>query len=131
MLRQFGQSDREIIENGNQEASIPQRWGTKLYVGHRFRLEQRWVEDQDQRNRFRYFFSANYPLNKADLSKGSVYLSFYNELFLNLEKDIGRGKSVDTFDRNRTYLALGYSVSNNIRLQFRAGRPPEVFLVKK
>jgi hypothetical protein len=116
---EFGSSSSTSHEHRiYQEASIPQRWGTKLYVGHRFRLEQRWVEDQDQRNRFRYFLSANYPLNKADLSKGSVYLSFYNELFLNLEKDIGRSRSVDTFDRNRTYLALGYSVSNNIRLQF-------------
>ena len=41
-----------------------------------------------------------------------------NELFVNLERDIGNGREVDYFDRNRTYVALGYSLSDNIRLQF-------------
>lgn len=115
----FGSSSSTSNEHRvYQEALIPHRLGEKLFIGHRFRLEQRWVEDQDQRNRFRYFLSANYPLNKSDLGKGSVYLSFYNEIFINLENDIGDGRSVDAFDRNRTYLALGYSVSDQIRLQF-------------
>jgi hypothetical protein len=115
----FGSSSRTSSEHRiYQEASIPQRWGEKLFIGHRFRLEQRWVEDQNYRNRFRYFLSVNYPLNQIDLSKGSIYLSFYNEIFINLENDIGEGRSVDAFDRNRTYLALGYSVSDQIRLQF-------------
>ncbi len=115
----FGPSDNTSAENRlYQEASIPQRFGEKLFVSHRLRLEQRWVENQDYRNRFRYFLNVNYPLNKADLGKGSVYLSFYNEVFINLEQDIGNNRSVDEFDRNRAYLALGYSVSDRARLQF-------------
>ena len=50
--------------------------------------------------------------------QGAVYLSLYNELFVNLEQDIGDGRKVDYFDRNRTYVALGYSLTDNIRLQF-------------
>jgi len=42
----------------------------------------------------------------------------YNELFLNLENDIGNNRSVDTFDRNRAYAALGYSLKDNMRFQF-------------
>jgi hypothetical protein len=115
----FGSSSSTSNEHRvYQEASIPHRWGEKLFIGHRFRLEQRWVEDQDYRNRFRYFLSVNYPLNKSDLGKGSAYLSFYNEIFINLENDIGDGRTVDDFDRNRTYFALGYSLTDQLRFQF-------------
>jgi len=37
---------------------------------------------------------------------------------VNLERDIGRGLQVDYFDHDRLYLAAGYSVRDNIRLQF-------------
>lgn len=115
----FGSSSNKTEESRiYQEALIPQQWGDKLFISHRLRLEQRWVDDQDFRNRFRYFIGANYPLNGSDLNQGSIYLSFYNELFLNLEKDIGNNRQVDDFDRNRTYLALGYSLSDRARVQF-------------
>ena len=57
------------------------------------------------------------PLNGEDLKKGAVYLSLYNEVFINGQRDIGDGRSVDTFDRNRIYGALGYSLSDTLRLQ--------------
>jgi len=101
-----------------QEALIPQRIGSRLYLTHRLRLEQRDVDDQDFRNRFRYFLALNYPLNQDTLGKGAIYLSFYNELFLNLERDIGNNREVDYFDRNRVYAALGYSLTDSVRLQF-------------
>jgi len=37
---------------------------------------------------------------------------------VNLNKDIGNGRSVDAFDRNRFYLAYGYSIRDNLRVQF-------------
>jgi hypothetical protein len=37
---------------------------------------------------------------------------------VNLERGIGNGRQVDYFDRNRAYAALGYSLENNMRLQF-------------
>lgn len=115
----FGSSSNTTEENRTyQEAAIPARYGEKLFVSHRLRLEQRWVENQDYRNRFRYFLNLNYPLNKSDLGKGSVYVSFYNEIFINLESDIGNNRTVDAFDRNRAYLALGYSLTDKVRLQF-------------
>lgn len=101
-----------------QEALAPQRLGSKWLLTHRVRLEQRWVDDQDFRTRLRYFLGLNYPLNRDDLSAGAVYLSLYNELFVNLERDIGDGRRVDYFDRNRAYAALGYSLDDNSRLQF-------------
>lgn len=100
-----------------QEALVPQRIG-RAHLSHRLRLEQRDVDGQSMRNRFRYFLGLNYPLNRESLSEGAIYLSVYNELFVNLEKDIGGGRRVDRYDRNRAYAAVGYALSDSIRLQF-------------
>ncbi|MEE4278848.1 MAG: DUF2490 domain-containing protein [Halieaceae bacterium] len=115
----FGDSDSTSSENRiYQEALGSQVLADRWFLTHRFRLEQRWVDGQDFRNRVRYFLAANYPLNQPTLAEGAWYLSFYNELFVNLEQDIGDGRSVDYFDRNRTYAAVGHSLSNRLRLQF-------------
>lgn len=115
----FGRSDAKSRESRlYQEATIPQRLGSRLFLSHRFRLEQRKVDGQDYRNRFRYFVALNYPFNKDNLGKGAVYLSLYNEIFVNLEQNIGNNRSVGNFDRNRAYVALGYSLSDDVRLQF-------------
>jgi hypothetical protein len=100
-----------------QEALIPGRVGRKVFLTHRFRLEQRWLDGQDFRTRARYFFGLNVPFNQDTLGKGAVYLSFYNELFANLETEIGDGRRVDNFDRNRAYLAIGRSLRDDLRLQ--------------
>jgi hypothetical protein len=115
----FGLSDAKNREGRlYQEATIPQRLGSRVFLTHRFRLEQREVDGQDRRNRFRYFVAMNYPFNQDNLGKGAVYLSLYNEVFVNLEQNIGNNRSVDNFDRNRAYVALGYSLSDDVRLQF-------------
>ena len=100
-----------------QEALLPHKIGSRVYLRHRFRYEQRWVEDQDFRTRFRYALFMDIPLNQEDTSEGAWYLAFYNELFINGEKNIGDGREVETFDRNRTYAALGYSLSDTLKLQ--------------
>lgn len=114
----FGPSSADSEETRlYQEAFIPQTVNQRLFFSHRWRLEQRWVEGQDQRNRLRYFLGLNIPLNQDTLAQGAWYLSFYNELFVNLERDIGNNRNVDYFDRNRFYAALGYSLSARTRLQ--------------
>lgn len=100
-----------------QEALIAGRIGRKVFLTHRFRFEQRWLDGQDLRTRLRYFFALNVPFNQDTLAKGATYLSFYNELFANLERDIGDGQRVASFDRNRTYLAVGRSLRDDLRLQ--------------
>jgi hypothetical protein len=115
----FGPSGAKAREHRvYQEALLPQTLGRKIFLTHRFRFEQRWVDGLDFRTRARYFFGLNYPFNQDALGKGAIYLSFYNEVFVNLERDIGNDLRVDYFDRNRFYLAGGYSATDNIRLQF-------------
>lgn len=114
----FGSSSSTSHESRvYQEALIHQSFGQRLKIRHRFRLEQRWVEGQDQRNRFRYAIFADIPLNNPQITSGTWYLGFYNEIFVNLEHDIGNGRNVETFDRNRLYAALGYSVADNLKIQ--------------
>lgn len=100
-----------------QEALIPQKLGDRFLLTHRFRSEQRWVQDQDFRTRFRYNIFVNVLLNKTKLEKNAVYLALYNEIFINGQTDIGDGKPVQYFDRNRTYLGLGYSITDKLRVQ--------------
>ncbi|MEM6545349.1 MAG: DUF2490 domain-containing protein [Pseudomonadota bacterium] len=115
----FGDSSRTTGEDRiYQEALLPQKLGSRIYLRHRFRYEQRWVENQDFRTRFRYALFANIPLNQETLGRGAWYLSLYNEIFLNGERDIGDGREVEIYDRNRLYGAIGHSLRDNLKLQF-------------
>lgn len=117
-LGDFGDSRAAINENRvYQEVLLPQKVGNRLYLTHRFRYEQRWIENVDLRTRFRYNLFVNIPLNKKKIEKNALYFAFYNELFINGERNIGNGNSVAYFDRNRLYAGLGYGVSNQLRLQ--------------
>jgi len=116
---QFGPSRKTVSENRvYQEALMPQRLGDRILLRHRFRFEQRWVEGQDFRTRFRYALSVTIPLNSTQVSEGTWYLSFYDELFVNGQRDIGNGREVDYYDRNRLYGALGYAISARTQFQF-------------
>lgn len=101
-----------------QEALFPVRFGTRFYTNHRFRYEQRFVENQDFRTRYRYNLFLNIPLNKTSMENKTIYLALYNELFINGQRDIGNGMNVETFDRNRFYVAMGYMIKKGLKIQF-------------
>lgn len=112
-----GNSDNTFAENRiYQEALLPQKIASRVFITHRFRYEQRWVEQQDFRTRFRYNLFINVSLNAKELKKGVFYAAFYNELFINGERHTGNAE-VALFDRNRTYLGLGYVLSPTSRIQ--------------
>jgi len=100
-----------------QEALIPQKIGGRFSLKHRFRYEQRFVENQDFRTRYRYNLFLTVPLNHPTIDQKTIYLSLYNELFINGERGIGSGRSVQVFDRNRTYAALGYAIKKQLKIQ--------------
>lgn len=78
----------------------------KLKVQHRYRFEQRFVEDEFKL-RYRYFLSLRIPFLKTS---EKYYISAYNELFIN-------ANSENTFDRNRIYGGFGYSLNSNIKFE--------------
>ena len=114
----FGDSDDTFNENRlYQEALFSQKLGNRFFITHRFRYEQRFVENQDFRTRYRYNIFVNIPFNSKELSPKTIYGAFYNELFINGETAIGNNNSVDFFDRNRAYMGLGYVLNKTIRFQ--------------
>jgi len=106
-------SERRIY----QEALLPHHPFSRVYLTHRFRYEQRFVEGQDFRTRYRYTLFMNVPLNKPAIQPGAVYIALYNELFINGQRSIGDSREVELYDRNRTYLGVGYGVLDNLRVQ--------------
>jgi len=115
---EFGSDSAKFVENRTyQDALLPQKIGERFYIRHRFRFEQRWIEDQDFRTRYRYTFFMDVPLNQTDLNKGAWYLSFFDEIFLNGQRDIGDDRTVEVFDQNWLYGAIGYSPADSLRLQ--------------
>ena len=114
----FGESTSTIKENRiYQEALLPHKVENAVFLTHRFRYEQRFVEEQDFRTRFRYALFINVPLTKPSLIKNCIYLAIYDEIFINGERNIGSNRRVSFFDRNRFYTALGYVLNDNLRVQ--------------
>ena len=51
------------------------------------------------------------------MEQKTIYLALYNELFINGQKNIGDGRTVEFYDRNRLYGALGYIIKNGLKVQ--------------
>lgn len=105
-----GDTDEKVSVN---EHRIFQQFTTKQSIGkvglsHRYRFEQRFVEE-DFKMRFRYFLGVKIPLQYKEDGKNPLYLSAYNEIFLNTKSSV--------FDRNRVYGGLGYTFSKQLRLE--------------
>jgi hypothetical protein len=75
---------------------------------HRYRLEERFAET-DFKIRFRYRLMLFVPLNRPKIETGTMYLGFYDEIFIN--------DKATFFDRNRLYGGLGYQHADNIHFQ--------------
>jgi hypothetical protein len=80
----------------------------RVFLQHRYRFEQRFFEGNEQ-YRLRYFLSLNIPVTKKTMEKNAVYASVYNEIFVKLDAPF--------FDRNRFYLAAGYVLHPDLRLE--------------
>lgn len=90
-----------------------------IFLEHRYRLEQRFIRnvtthDDLYDNRVRYRLQALFPLYNFSPYLRHYFISSYNELFMNL----GRQVSGQLFDRNRLYIALGYQLNPKFNLQF-------------
>lgn len=113
-----GDSKGSAIEHRfYQETSFPIKLAKILFTNHRFRYEMRVLENQDFRTRYRYSFFLNIPINKQFIEPKTVYLSMYNEIFINGQRKIGDGKTVAFFDQNRLYGAFGYVFRKGLKIQ--------------
>jgi len=114
----YGNDESTTLESRiYQEALYPVKFGERIFTNHRFRYEQRFVEGQDFRTRYRYNLFLNIPINQKKMYKNTLYLALYNELFMNGERNIGNNKKVELFDRNRLYAALGFYIQKQLKVQ--------------
>jgi hypothetical protein len=114
----FGSDNTTTAESRfYQEALFPVKFGNRFYTNHRFRYEQRFVENQDFRTRYRYNLFLNIALNKVNMERNTIYLALYNELFMNGQRTVGNGNTVEFFDRNRLYGAVGYVIQDGLKVQ--------------
>ncbi len=112
-------NSQNYISNTDDKADVNehrvyQQFITKQKIGivklqHRYRFEQRWVENQDFKLRLRYFLGINIPLNQQEFTDKTIYLSSYNEIFLNTEDNV--------FDRNRLYGGIGYKLNSLVKFE--------------
>lgn len=104
-------SDEKLIINEHRvyQQFITRQRFNRVGVQHRYRFEQRWVEDQPVKFRFRYFLSLSIPINHSSMEDKTFYASAYNEIFLSPEETF--------FDRNRLYTGLGYRLNKTLRFE--------------
>ncbi len=85
---------------------------------HRFRLEQRWIEEQNAsgntknwrgENRFRYLLRTNIPLTRNQ----KTYLALWDEIFLNFGGNIDKNH----FDQNRAFIGIGHKITPTTRIE--------------
>ena len=132
-IRSFRYGDQPIAHSNN-EHRIWQQIITKSKVGrvdvqHRYRLEQRfienWVKDADGvytqdgfyfRQRVRYRLLLTVPLSKKEMADNTLFFAAYDEAFLGF----GRGIAKNVLDQNRLYAALGwrFNAACNIQLGY-------------
>ncbi|MCY0969352.1 DUF2490 domain-containing protein [Chryseobacterium wangxinyae] len=99
---------RENIEHRIFQQFITKQKFGRFNLQHRYRFEERFLQD-DFRMRFRYYLGFNIPITNKEMLPKTLYLSAYNEIFLNLDSTV--------FDRNRVYGALGFVISKNMRIE--------------
>lgn len=81
---------------------------SRVFIQHRYRVEERFIGSVFKM-RFRYMLGITIPLNKKTMEKYALYLSGYNELFINTVSPI--------FDRDRAYGGVGFVISKYLRLE--------------
>ncbi|WP_124981500.1 DUF2490 domain-containing protein [Nonlabens xiamenensis] len=113
----FGESETTSGEHRfHQDIWWASNVATCFELKHRIRIEERFVEDQDFRSRFRYTLFLNIPLNQKTITDKTWYLALWNEVFINGETSTGQGQ-VQYFDRNWAFGGLGYQLNKALKFQ--------------
>lgn len=105
-----------------EQYQFNKKWSqNKHTIIHRFRLEQRWVEQlaiegsaTNYQNRFRYLNRNLFHIANLKSSNEEIYAVVQDEIFLNLGDNKINSKVID---QNRFLIGLGLNYNNNIRLE--------------
>ena len=113
LFQPAGDASNSTIEHRPfQDIDLRQNLG-RLELRHRYRFEQRFIENTPFIFRMRYSLFVNIPLNNKTIVANTFYIPLFNEVFVNAgESVLHRG-----FDRNWLYGGLGYRISENLGVQ--------------
>lgn len=125
---QYGE---QPIARSNNEHRIWEQFILKNKIGrldlqHRYRLEQRFIENWVSqangdliqngyvfRQRFRYRLMLTLPLSRKELLDNTLFLAIYDEPFLGF----GKGIAKNILDQNRLYGGLGWKFNKDVNVQ--------------
>ncbi|PQJ32969.1 hypothetical protein BST92_14025 [Nonlabens arenilitoris] len=112
-----GQSDATSYEHRlHQDIWWDSEVSDFFEIKHRIRIEERFVENQDFRTRFRYMLFVNVPFNNRQIINKTYYLALWNETFINGQTSTGIS-NVEYFDRNWSYAGIGYKFNETFKFQ--------------
>ena len=123
LVNTYSQSFDEYFKENRlwEQFQYSKKWyNEKNTIIHRFRLEQRWVENLNQdnsanyQNRVRYLNRNLFHIMNFKSTNEEIYAVVQNEVFLNLGDNKINNKF---FDQNRFFVGLGLNYNNNIRLE--------------
>ena len=129
-IESFAYGEQPIARVFN-EHRIWEQFITKSKLGridfqHRYRLEQRWlenwlkdIENNDSlggyipKNRARYRIMATIPINRKEMTDNTFFISLYDEVFLGFGPNIAK----NVMDQNRLYAAMGWKFNSSLSAQ--------------
>lgn len=91
----------------HQQALLRQQAGPVRLL-HRYRVEQRFIEDTELRIRMRYMLYSMTPLNRKKFDSNTLYFVASDEVLLNTTGNV--------FDQNRLYTGLGWMFNKYSRI---------------
>jgi hypothetical protein len=129
-IKSFEYGDQPIQHDYNEhriwEQLILKNKVGRVEFNHRYRLEQRFLEQWKKndtgdfyadgyvlRNRIRYRFLITIPLSRTEMKDQTLFLSIYDEPFL----QFGKGIAKNILDQNRLYFALGWRFTKDFNIQ--------------
>jgi hypothetical protein len=107
----------EVIEHRSWQQLILRQKSHAIFMEHRYRLEQRFLNDKTQNiskvaYRSRYRFQVLLPLYSVSPTLRHFFIASNNEIMLSFRKNPS-----EVFDRNRFFSGIGYQVSPKLNFQ--------------
>lgn len=116
----------ETQEHRMWQQFINQSQTGRVYFHHRYRLEQRFIENASLnsahekvvdgykfRQRARYRFMLTLPLSRPKLEDNTLFFAVADEVFLGF----GKGIQANILDQNRMYFGLGWRFNPRMNVQ--------------
>ncbi|WLD24955.1 DUF2490 domain-containing protein [Flavobacterium dauae] len=111
---QLGIPDNPFNENRIFQDVITQQKIATATVKHRFRFEQRFMENQDFKSRLRYQLGLDVLIYQNTEKNQNLYATMYNEIFMNADET---SRKSNVFDRDRLYFGAGFKFNQNLGVQ--------------